>query len=249
MIDEKEAGATAATAVESGDKPQDVLSQPDLNLELPKAEKTPEEREKARQAFQRRQEHKAWRQKLAEMQKSSVDDILSTAKRAAGEEGFDVSNESEKQLKVMAKTIKTTMENENSNKSKFLNQASSETLTQTFKALGMDPYSSEVQAIGSYLFKKLGTDNPDLYADEETVKREMGPFGSIFNKKSGNAVSEAILKKAGVPKPQDGSRVAEASANQLSDIKLKAKQFGISEGKAAKLIELQAKQPSYARRK
>lgn len=214
-------------------------------------EKTPAEREQARLAFQRRQQQKDWKKTLAEENEKS-------AREEAVRLGFDPSkDDGDKTLQLVTSIVKRSRENEEnlreqSEKEARMEEAraASAVLAPVLKDLGYDPMSDEARILGNRLFKKLGTSNPDAFRDKSVVEAEIDSLQTAFTrKKASDPVTDALISKAATTVKTTESRTATVDKAKSADLKQAAADRGVSEGRMAKILEKEAKIPSFMRRK
>lgn len=255
MTDEKsvEAPTTETTVLSQEAEKTSAPQQPELPLEAEKkapVEKTEEEKKAARDAYQRRQDVKRWKQKQRELEAQGItDDELEAAMRAAQAEGFKMDDEESK--KNLTATTKASIAAMNERRRKLDNvtiEASRENLASTLESLGYKKGTPEYEVWGNYMFKRVGVSDPDVFLDKEMVEKEIDSIISSRKTVSQKAdpVSAAVVKKASAPLPSSESRVPKGSS---SSVKQLAERMGISEEKAAKIAELSKNIPARDRHK
>ncbi len=197
-------------------------------------ERTPEAKEQARKWAPTRLAQREWKRKIAELRNNPESILEEVAKR----NGFDTSDEKNKQqISFQAQTQKALNQGEDG----IRNEYSNKVLVQTFKEMGIDPFSPQGKILGKHLFETHGTENPDIYSDQDVVKKAQEDVRNFFSpatKKSG--VADAIARKAAAPQPKTMSKtpgsniedprvsdistrmmVSKESAKTIADLKLK----------------------------
>ncbi len=204
-------------------------------------EKTPQEKEAARLAFERRQKQKQWQRTQSQMTQISDDDALAEVTQAAREAGLDPSDDKSKDnLKFIARGVTRVINAQNSANRDQVKKESSTILTQTMTELGIDPQSPQGRSFGNYLFQKHGFHNPDIFHDKEFLESEREELISSFSKKK-SPITEALVNKGSAIQPNSESRTAEVTEVNKNQIKATATRYGVSEATAGTIKDLQSK--------
>jgi hypothetical protein len=118
-----------------------------------KVEKSPEEKELARLAFERRQKEKQWKRKQVQLDNISDEDALKEVEQAAKEAGFDASDDKSKaNTSFIAKSIARVAQANSDKHRNQLKQEATQTLTTSMTAIGLDPMSHQGRSFGNYQY-------------------------------------------------------------------------------------------------
>lgn len=220
--------------------------------EVPK-EKTPEEKEQARKAFERRQQAKNWKAELRRInEEGPTPEEAKAVEELAKKEGFDLSKpENKSHVDLMVKVNSAQNELRDRKRNGILAQASRDNLGATLEELEYEKGSDGFTAIGNHLFRKFGTENPDFYTDKDAVSKEIDSYQKAIQRKDKpvSPIEEHVAAKASTPKPESESRAGTQVADDAAKNKAYAEKHGLSEAKAPKILEKQQKLPSWARPK
>lgn len=219
---------------------QEENKEPEENKDDPKG-KSPEERFKNSQFAQTRIQNKKWRSDLQELRNNPK----SLIEEAAKDSGYDISKEENKQqVDFHANLERKKAQKEESLKRDYSNKF----LTETFKNMGIDPFSRKAKIVGSALFDKHRFENPDVYLDESLVRREMDEVSEEFVSKK-DPVNESIMRKASSNLPQKVNPRGASAPSEDKRLAEEASNLGVSKEKYKIILEKQKKTPSWAKRR
>lgn len=219
------------------------------NTEEDSKKKEEETRQHNRENALRRLNHKEWQKKVSDLTESP-ELAREAVRRAAERHGFKTDDEGNaKQIDLVADALhEHTLSRERQIK-ETKRQAATETLSSTLKELDYDPSSEEFKIVGNILFQRFGIDNPDVYGDPDRMRKELEDLTSrITRTKKKDAVTDSLVRKASLPAATTESRSASSAETQKVQSKKVSSELGVSEAKASKLAEMQAKLPARYRR-
>lgn len=246
-------GDTEVKPIENEEpKAQPVLSQEsEQKDQVPKTEiKDPEVSKRNYENMHRRLQMKSWRQQAQAIENDTT--IAHQAvENAARNRGFDTKNEdNQKQVGLLGDAL-SEERSIRSNKIKDVKvKAANDILANTLESIGYERNSEGFNYAGQLLFKKFGTTDPDVYEDVDKMNKEIESLTALIQpKKRVDSLSNALINKASAPSRSSESRTASATNSKASEVKSFAQRSGLSEEKAAKILELKNKQPSYLKEK
>lgn len=220
--------------------------------ETEKVEPVREDSETKRRNFEnmtRRLQMKNWKQKLHDIN-SDPEISNEAAKSAALKRGFNIEDKNNKgQVELIGDAIHQERIIREGESKKIKREASTEILSDTLKEIGYDPKSEAFRYAGELLFKKFGTDNPDVFLDTGAMKTEIKNLSSMIapREKEESVVERNVIKKASIPLPSKESRSAPSGTSD--EVKRVMESMGLSKERAERMIEINKKLPAHLRKK
>lgn len=227
---------------------QEVLSQ--SNQSDATTEPTEAEKAARRAAYQERIKRREWRNQIDQTRFADVDDHeINEVMAQIREQGLETRTDdgqvdveaTRKQAAVIAKSNARQLALRHQKEMAIKTKAANATLGQTLKDIGYDPAEPAYTMLGNALFRRHGVDNPDLYDDPDFVRRECEAITASLTRKasSGDTVATAVTRRAAKPPPNTESRFSKTSDTANEAVKQYAKERGVSEEKAKRLMELE----------
>lgn len=225
-----------------------------LEKEIPsqEKEKVPQEeildqekrKEKATENFnaaQRRIERKQWKQLVAQLESQGItDQDQKEAAELAKSLGFELSDESSKKnVELITKVSGKIAENQRKRITDARLGVARENLKETLAELGYNPGTPEHNAAGSFLFGKLGVEDPDIFLNKEMVEKEIESFHAP-RRKGKDSVGASVEKRAGLPQPSSTSRVKNETSGEVKEV---SSRMGVNEDAAKQIAELRKNLP------
>lgn len=198
---------------------------------------------------QRRINHKQYKQRIAALNAGDTREEMTQAMLGiAKSKGFDTADEAtRKQVELQ---VEANLESNRILKSKEQSikaGAAQEILSETLESLGYQKGTKGFDLVGAMLFRSIGVEEPERFADQEFVEKQIETINSVTSKKvKADPVSAAVNAKAGAPRPASESRVkGPAKGTEEPAKKLQEKWPGMDDETAKQIHELQQKQPKW----
>lgn len=222
-----------------------------LPPQAPPKEKTPEEKQKAREAYERRQAHRDYKNRLAQIQNETAEEETNAVLAEAKNLGFDIEDPAtKKNAELIARTNRTQQQIRDKKAGLIKSDAARSILSDTLAEIGYEPGSNGMTLMGTMLFRTVGVDNPDVYADRSFVESKIKEIAAATApKKSADPVSNAVQAKAGAPRPTSEPRNPPKPAAENDPVRqVMNENPGMERATAEFLIKQQANLPKHLRK-
>lgn len=240
---------TVLSNTQTGEIPTKPESEEAPPLPAPENERPLAERQRNFHFDRSRVEGRDFRKKLAELHNSTADEEKQAVIRLAEEMGFDTKDPAtlkQAELVVRANRESTRIRATHENSIKV--EAATMNLKDTLVELGYEAGTTGHNLMGNMLFKLVGTEDPDRFADRDFVESKIQEITSATARKpKKDVVASAVVAKGGAPKPAAESRTANKAKPSADDPVqgIRAMHPDMSEETARMIAEQQNKLPSY----